>query len=86
MNTTDPSLALYSSPVTYDNRVGVYVAIGLLMGFTFAIFTVAQARAQHNRYWWAWGLLTFCLPFIGYGIWRLIGATDDGSPDEMLPR
>jgi hypothetical protein len=85
VNTTDPSLAPYSSPVTDDNRVGVYVAIGLLMILTFSMLTIAQARAQNNRRWWAWGLLG-CVPVIGYGIWRLIGATDDGSPDEMLPR
>ncbi len=49
-------------------------------------FTVAQARAQHNRKWWIWGLLTLVVPLLGYTLWRIVGAKDDGSPGQLLPR
>ncbi len=66
--------------------VSAFAAIALLLGLTFALVTVLQARAQDNRFWWAWGLLALCTPFVGYLVWRLIGARDDGSPGQLLPR
>jgi hypothetical protein len=61
-----------------------FAAIALLLILTMSLVTTVQARAQGNRYWWAWALLATALPFAGYGLWRLIGARDDGSPDDLL--
>ena len=64
----------------------VFAAMAVGFGLLFALITSAQALSQGNRRWWLWGAIALLAPFLGYAVWRLVGARDDGSPEETLPR
>ena len=63
-----------------------FIVMAVFFDLLFAGIAVAQARAQGNENWWIWGWMVLGAPFLGYFIWRLFGATDDGSPSELFPR
>jgi hypothetical protein len=63
-----------------------FVVMATFLDLLFVVVTVAQARAQENENRWTWGLIVLGAPFLGYLLWRLFGARDDGSPGSLLPR
>jgi len=87
LNTPDPTFSPKITPLNTSDAHTVLLFVVLIVFFNllFVLITVAQARAQGNRAWWLWGLISLAAPFVGYLIWRVFGASDDGSPGQLLP-